>query len=85
MRHSTLVLMFPLILITGVCSLSAQDLHMDLAIRVLSSTPLIDGHNDLPWTIRGSNIAPRDVEADAHDLRNRTVFHTDIERLRLVW
>jgi len=56
---------------------------MDLAIRVLSSTPLIDGHNDLPWTIRGSNIAPRDVEADAHDLRNRTVFHTDIERLRL--
>lgn len=83
MRHSTLVLMFPLILITGVCSLSAQDLHMDLAIRVLSSTPLIDGHNDLPWTIRGSNIAPRDVEADAHDLRNRTVFHTDIERLRL--
>lgn len=82
MRHSTLVLLFPLILVTGVCSLSAQDLHMDLAIRVLSSTPLIDGHNDLPWTIRGSNIAPHDVEADAHDLRKRTVFHTDIERLR---
>jgi len=51
-------------------------------MRVLSSTPLIDGHNDLPWAIRGSEIAPHDVEADVHDLRQRTSFHTDIERLR---
>jgi membrane dipeptidase len=55
---------------------------MARALRVLSSTPLIDGHNDLPWAIRGSGVAPHDVEADAHDLRSSTPFHTDIERLR---
>jgi membrane dipeptidase len=59
-----------------------QDTHMAKAIRVLESTPLIDGHNDLPWAIRESEIAPHDVEAAAHDLRGRTPFHTDIERLR---
>ncbi len=59
-----------------------QDVHMARALRVLSSTPLIDGHNDLPWAIRRSEVAPHDVEADAHDLRVSTPFHTDIERLR---
>ncbi len=59
-----------------------QDTHLTKAIRVLESTPLIDGHNDLPWAIRESEIAPHDVEAAAHDLRGRTPFHTDIERLR---
>jgi len=55
---------------------------IDLARRVLSTTPLIDGHNDLPWAIRGSDAAPFQVEAPANDLRSRTPFHTDIERLR---
>ena len=59
-----------------------QDPHMARALRVLSSTPLIDGHNDLPWAIRRSEVAPHDVEADVHDLRSSTPFHTDIERLR---
>jgi membrane dipeptidase len=47
---------------------------------VLRATPLIDGHNDLPWAIRESTAAPRDV--DAYDLRKRTPGHTDLERLR---
>jgi membrane dipeptidase len=51
-----------------------------LARRVLRATPLTDGHNDLPWRIRGDTIRPRDV--DAYDLRRRTPGHTDIERLR---
>jgi membrane dipeptidase len=68
-------------LFTG-CLVAQQDPHMARALRVLSSTPLIDGHNDLPWAIRGSEVAPHDVEADAHDLRSNTPFHTDIERLR---
>ena len=55
---------------------------MEKALRVLASTPLIDGHNDLPWAIRNSEAAPFDVEAPAHDLRSTTPFHTDIERLR---
>jgi membrane dipeptidase len=60
-----------------------EDFHMARALRVLSSTPLIDGHNDLPWAIRESGVAPHDVENDAHDLRASTPFHTDIKRLRV--
>ena len=81
MRRSLVLLLVPLTLTAG-SLLAQQDSHMAKALRVLSSTPLIDGHNDLPWAIRRSAVAPHDVEADAHDLRARTPFHTDIERLR---
>jgi membrane dipeptidase len=56
--------------------------HHDVARRVLATTPLIDGHNDLPIAIWESAAAPRDVAAPAHDLRTRTAFHTDIGRMR---
>ncbi|HEX7118216.1 MAG TPA: dipeptidase [Longimicrobiales bacterium] len=58
----------------------AADPHMEIARRVLSTTPLFDGHNDLPWAIRGYDAAPRDVVA--YDLRKQTPGHTDIPRLR---
>ena len=57
----------------------AQDANMELARRVLETTPLIDGHNDLPWAIRRFQDAPHDV--DAYDLTGRTIGHTDLERL----
>ena len=57
-----------------------DDPHLALALRVLRTTPLVDGHNDLPWAIRESESRPRDVEA--YDLRRRTPGHTDLERLR---
>ncbi len=60
--------------------LTAQVTHMEIARRVLAATPLIDGHNDLPWAIRESASAPRDVPA--YDLRGRAPGHTDIPRLR---
>ena len=61
--------------------LDAQtDPHMARARRVLSSTPLIDGHNDLPWAIRLATDAPHDVEA--YDLRKKTPGHTDLARLK---
>ncbi|MBM4183643.1 MAG: membrane dipeptidase [Gemmatimonadetes bacterium] len=50
--------------------------------RVLATTPLIDGHNDLPFAIWESATAPGDVAAPAHDLRMHTPFQTDIPRLR---
>jgi membrane dipeptidase len=53
---------------------------LDRARRILSTTPLIDGHNDLPWAIRVSGTASRDV--DAYDLRTRTAGHTDLARLK---
>jgi membrane dipeptidase len=56
---------------------SAAD--MERARRVLASTPLIDGHNDLPWAIREWATAPHDVEA--YDLRKTTPGHTDLARL----
>ena len=58
----------------------AADRHAEIAHRVLTTTPLIDGHNDLPWAIRQSATAPKDVEA--YDLRRTTAGHTDIARLR---
>ncbi|UCC27151.1 MAG: dipeptidase [Gemmatimonadales bacterium] len=59
---------------------AAQDRHADKVRRVLETTPLIDGHNDLPWAIRQSESAPRDVEA--YDLRGSVPGHTDLARLR---
>ncbi|MGQ0646570.1 MAG: dipeptidase [Gemmatimonadaceae bacterium] len=59
---------------------AAQDPHVAKARRVLRSTPLIDGHNDLPWVIRNFRSAPLSV--DAYDLTKRTAGHTDIARLR---
>jgi membrane dipeptidase len=49
------------------------------AARVLRASPLIDGHNDLPWAIRESEKAPHDVEA--YDLRKPMSGHTDLARL----
>jgi membrane dipeptidase len=58
----------------------ASDPHMAKARRVLSTTPLVDGHNDLPWAIREATTAPHDVEA--YDLRKKAVGHTDLARLK---
>jgi membrane dipeptidase len=59
---------------------AGADPHLDIARRVLAGTPLVDGHNDLPWAIREYAAAPHDVAV--YDLRRRTPGHTDIERLR---
>ena len=63
-------------------AMSAQPSERDLARakRILASTPLIDGHNDLPWAIREWKTNPRNVAA--YDLTKRTPGHTDLERLR---
>jgi membrane dipeptidase len=53
---------------------------VERATRVLRTTPLIDGHNDLPWAIRESEEAPQNVAA--YDLRKITGGHTDLARLR---
>ena len=54
--------------------------HLALARRVLRTTPLVDGHNDLPWRIREDSVLRGDV--DGYDLRKRTPGHTDLARLR---
>ena len=51
--------------------------------KVLSTTPIIDGHNDLPWEIRDSYDfwrKPLDLNADTSRLENR--LQTDLPRMR---
>lgn len=60
---------------------TSTDPDMAKALRVLDRTPLIDGHNDLPWAIRESADS-KNVWAPANDLRGTPGFMTDIPRLR---
>ncbi|MFL5608902.1 MAG: dipeptidase, partial [Gemmatimonadaceae bacterium] len=57
-----------------------SDANMKRALRVLRTSPVMDGHNDLPWRIREDSMHPGDVEA--YDLRRRTPGMTDLARLR---
>jgi membrane dipeptidase len=75
------LLLLPLLMaIAHPAAAQAPDTALAHARRLLRATPLVDGHNDLPWEIRRSATAPRDVAA--YDLRKRTPKHTDLERLR---
>ncbi|HEY6642032.1 dipeptidase [Povalibacter sp.] len=56
------------------------DPALEHARRLLGSTILIDGHNDLPWTIRTDKTTPGSVEQ--YDLRGTVSGQTDIARLR---
>jgi membrane dipeptidase len=58
----------------------AADSNLARAKRILRTTPLVDGHNDLAWRIREDKHAPRDVEA--YDLRHTTAGHTDLARMK---
>lgn len=57
------------------------DTHFTRALRLLAESPLIDGHNDLPWVIRADPEARGDVAAFHLDQR-RNSGDTDIPRLR---
>jgi membrane dipeptidase len=56
-----------------------NDSNMARALHVLRASPVMDGHNDLPWRIREDSLHPMDV--DAYDLRKRTPGMTDLARL----
>ncbi len=61
-------------------SAPATDPYLARAKRILKQTPLIDGHNDLPWRIREDSIARGRV--DSYDLRKHTPGQTDLDRLK---
>ncbi|HET7471405.1 MAG TPA: dipeptidase [Gemmatimonadales bacterium] len=63
----------------GQTSAPAADPALARARALLRSTPLIDGHNDLPWEIRRAKDHPFDVAA--YDLRQPAPKHTDLARL----
>ena len=61
---------------------AAQDAGEARARRILERTPLIDGHNDLPWALRqGHGSDPHAVDL-TNNLDASTDLHTDIPRLR---
>jgi len=47
--------------------------------RALSQTPIIDGHNDLPYLIR---VELQNKIYDGFDLKHKLLGHTDIQRMR---
>ncbi|KAK1843712.1 membrane dipeptidase [Colletotrichum chrysophilum] len=58
-------------------SINEEDVRT--ALRILNEVPLIDGHNDWPWNIRGwySN----DMRRTGFDLNSVSIGQTDIGRL----
>jgi membrane dipeptidase len=71
-------------LLTGLFCVTAAHAADDAALaharKLLQSTILVDGHNDLPWAIRENKTAPGDVKA--YDLRKPTPGATDLARLK---
>lgn len=59
-----------------------SDPAQDRVRQILRRTPLIDGHNDLPWALRqGHGNDPYAVDLTTN-LDASTTLHTDIPRLR---
>jgi membrane dipeptidase len=81
LRALCLLLCFPL------TTWAAED-YQHRVEHVLSQTPLIDGHNDLPWEIRErykGDVAAINLAADTRHLpveAGQAAFMTDIPRLR---
>ena len=76
-------------LVTGAAApANAQEVSDRRLDRVLTQTPLIDGHNDLPWEIRerfGGDLAKVDLSANTAALpapSGSLPMMTDIPRLR---
>ena len=66
-----------------VCQGLGADDFLDRVEKVLKATPLIDGHNDIPWQFRrrvNNDLGQLDLSTDLSLLKNPT--QTDIPRLR---
>src|SRR5262245_47633055 len=61
-------------------AIAQEDAALSHARALLAASPLVDGHNDLPWEIRDDPKAKGDVEL--YDLRQRTPGETDLARLK---
>src|SRR5262249_55247801 len=59
---------------------ASADSYMKRALKILRASPVMNGHNDLPWRIHKDTVHPHDV--NAYDLRKRTPSMTDLARLK---
>jgi membrane dipeptidase len=80
LKRALLTLALPLGVACAATAAPAEDAALRHAKALLDHAPLIDGHNDLPWTIRESHEHPMDIEA--YDLRRHTPQETDLARLK---
>ena len=79
--HKLVRITFGLLLLISGISAGQQEISdaaLQHATDLLQSTPLIDGHNDLPWLIREETAG----DASAFQLERVNEFDTDIPRLR---
>ncbi len=94
MKSSCLASVFTLALLSSGALAASKPDSSALSVRVdkvLNATPLIDGHNDLPWEIRAhwGNVGGVDLAHSTLDLKGKTddgsgkvSLMTDIPRLR---
>ena len=75
----TMLATVPFLLFSAIVDSGPED-PLGRARALLREHPVIDGHNDLPWTIRGETGPPGDLES--YDLRESTRGDTDLARLR---
>jgi membrane dipeptidase len=74
--------------LSAATALAASNDYQERVERVLKQTPLIDGHNDLPWEIRERNkgrLSTIDLKSDTSRLTpppDGAPLMTDIPRLR---
>jgi len=68
-----------ILLVTSSCSPAVSDEPLVRAQRLLESTPLVDGHNDLPWALRELGVQdPRSLDLNKRQLD----LMTDMVRLK---
>ncbi|TDH16993.1 hypothetical protein EPR50_G00003750 [Perca flavescens] len=61
------------------CAVTSDvDVHMTRALQLMSETPLIDGHNDLPWQLR----MQFNNELNKVDLYKLETTHTNIPKIK---
>jgi membrane dipeptidase len=74
------VSLFLLTVIPAMLPAQAEDAALVRARQFLSTRPIIDGHNDLPWEIRVNEISKMDVTK--YPLRTQAPGQTDLPRLK---
>ncbi len=80
MKARSLSLFIALVGLAGAVQAETPDKALLHAQKLLARGLIVDGHNDLPITLRQYEKSPGDVVA--YDLRQRTSGQTDIPRLR---
>ena len=80
MKAKTILLILVCVNVWILSAVAQEDAHLNKAREILRTVPLIDGHNDLPWSIR-DKFKSRMQDVDLQDT-TKVGFHTDIPRLR---